>query len=103
MASLVCPKQIPLHLNVIRTDKGPWLLRVDSVLASNDRDNVALQLVLERVSEDESPVSRRLYVVCPERNLHIPQERVAIAEQIGHWLETTEGNGVLDLEAEVVR
>jgi len=34
-------------------------------------------------------------VFAPE--LEIPQQRVEIASEIRHWIETTEGDGFLDL------
>ena len=100
MASLILPNQVPLHLNVIGTRKGAWLVRVDSMFAASDCEEVALQLVLERTGDEQSAKARRLYMVCSERDLHVPQRRVLIADQIRHWLETKEGNGVRNLDQE---
>jgi hypothetical protein len=41
--------------------------------------------------------SRRLYLVVPSSRLEIPQERIVITDRIRRWVETTSGNGFLDL------
>lgn len=98
MATLTLPKQVPLHLNVIGTQKGAWLVQVDSILAASECEEVALQLVLEHLPNEGCASTRRLYMVCSEHDLHVPQQRVLIADRIRYWLESTEGNGVLNLE-----
>jgi hypothetical protein len=90
-------KQVCLDRNVIGTTKGAWLIRVNAVLETEDADNAALQLVLENLSEETGSENRRLYLVVPTPSLDIPQERVAIAHHIRRWVETTSGNGFLDL------
>jgi hypothetical protein len=102
VATLILPKQVPLHFNVIGTRNGAWRVRVDSVLASRECENVALQLVLEGAADDECANTRRLYMVCSEPDLHNPQQRALIADRIRRWLENTEGNGALNLTQENV-
>ena len=92
-------EQVSLHRNVLGTAKGPWLIHVNSVLTATDSDNTSLQLVLENLSEEVHSENRRLYLVVPASHLDIPQERVAIAHRIRRWVETTSGNGFLDLVA----
>jgi len=89
--------QVCLDRHVIGTAKGEWLIRVNAVLETEDADNAALQLVLENVSKETGSANRRLYLVVPTLTLEIPQERVAIARRIRRWVETTSGNGFLDL------
>ena len=97
MATLAHPQQNPLDLNVVGTRKGPWLIRVNAVMAEQESENVALQLVLHSLDEEHPAETRRLYAVLPASDLEIPQERVVIADHIRRWIEHTEGNGFLDL------
>jgi hypothetical protein len=90
-------EQVSLNLNVLGTAKGPWLIHVNSVLTAKESDNASLQLVLENLSDDVHSHSRRLYLVVPSSRLEIPQERIVITDRIRRWVETTSGNGVLDL------
>jgi predicted ABC-type ATPase len=97
VATLGHPQQNPLHYNVLGTSKGRWLIRVNAVMAAEESDNLALQLVLRNLEEDSGAETRRLYAVVHESHLNIPQERVLIADRIRQWIETTHGNGFLDL------
>jgi hypothetical protein len=97
MATLVHPQQNPLDLNVVGTRKGPWLIRVNAVMAEEESENVSLQLVLHSLDEEHPAETRRLYAVLPGSDLDIPQQRVLIADHIRKWIEHTEGNGFLDL------
>jgi hypothetical protein len=90
-------EQASLNRNVLGTAKGPWLIRVNAVLTARDSDNTSLQLVLENLSDEACSENRRLYLVVPTSRLEIPQERVAVAHRIRRWVETTSGNGFLDL------
>ena len=91
--------QVPFQRNVLATTRGPWLIRVNAVLTAKESDNASLQLVLENLSNEIRLENRRLYLVVSSYRLEIPQERVAIADRIRRWLETTSGNGFLDLIA----
>jgi hypothetical protein len=51
VATSILPRQVPLHLNVIGTQKGRWLVRVESVLVASESDDIALHLVLENTSD----------------------------------------------------
>ena len=72
-------------------------MRVNAVMAAEECDNLSLQLVLQNLEEDRQAETRRLYAVVHEPHLEIPQERVLIADRIRQWIETTQGNGFLDL------
>lgn len=96
MATLILPKQVPLDRNVIDTQKGPWLVRAESVVAADESQRIVLHLVLDRLSDEGCPPSRRLYTVCSEGDLQVPQRRVIVADHIRRWLESTEGNGVFE-------
>ena len=101
MATLIHPQQNPLDLNVVGTQKGPWLIRVNAVMAERESENVALQLVLHSLDEEHPAETRRLYAVLPGSDLEIPQQRVVIADHIWRWIERTEGNGFLDLGSRI--
>lgn len=102
VATLGHPQQNPLDYNVLGTTKGRWLIRVNAVMAAQESDNLSLQLVLKNLEEDRNSETRRLYAVVHESDLEIPQERVLIADRIRQWIETTQGNGFLDLASSVV-
>jgi hypothetical protein len=101
VAALAHPHQIPLDFNVVDTNQGNWLIRVNAVMAAEESENLALQLVLQNLEEEKSWESRRLYAVIPASDLDNPQQRVLIADRIRHWIETTHGNGFLDLASSV--
>lgn len=101
MAALANPHQIALDFNVLSTSRGPWLIRVNSVMAAEESENLALQLVLQNLEDEKTSETRRLYAVVPASDLENPQQRVLIADHIRHWVETTHGNGFLDLVSTV--
>jgi hypothetical protein len=101
VATLVHTHNNAFDFNVLETRKGPWLIRVDAVMAADDSANVSLQLLLCKLNEDEPSETRRLYAVVPASHLEIPQERVLIADQIRHWIESTNGNGFLNLGSRI--
>jgi hypothetical protein len=103
VATLVHTHDNALDFNVLGTCKGPWLIRVNAVMAADDSANISLQLLLCKLNEDEPSDTRRLYAVVPASHLEIPQERVLIADQIRQWIESTEGNGFLDLVSGISR
>lgn len=102
MATLGHPQHNPLDYNVLGTTKGRWLIRVNAVMAAEESDSLSLQLVLQNLEEGRSSEIRRLYAVVHAPHLDIPQERVLIADRIRHWIETTQGNGFLDLASSMV-
>ena len=90
-------ERVSLDRNVLGTAKGPWLIHVNAVLTAKESDNASLQPVLENLCNETGSENRRLYLVVPASLLDIPQERVRIALRIRRWVETTSGNGFLDL------
>jgi hypothetical protein len=90
-------EHVSLDRNVLGTPKGPWLIHVNAVLTAKESDNASLQLVLKNLSGEARSENRRLYLVVPASHLEIPQECVTIARRIRRWVETTSGNGFLDL------
>jgi len=101
VASLGYAGHNPLDFNVLGTRQGPWLIRVNAVMAAPESENVSLQLVLSSLGEECPKRTRRLYAVVPASDLDIPPQRVLIADRIRQWLETTQGNGFLDLASAV--
>jgi hypothetical protein len=90
-------EQVSLNRNVLSTAKGPWLIHVNAVLTAKESDDASLQLVLENLADEARSHNRRLYLVVSSSRLEIPQERVTITDRIRRWVETTSGNGFLDL------
>ena len=70
-------------------------------MAAPESANISLQLVLSSVDEERPAETRRLYAVVTASDLDIPPHRVLIADRIRQWLETTHGNGFLDLASVV--
>lgn len=70
-------------------------------MAVEESDNLALQLVLQHIEEENHLESRRLYAVVPASDLENPHQPVLIADRIRHWIETTQGNGFLHLASSV--
>jgi hypothetical protein len=90
-------EHVPFHRNVLATEKGPWLIRVNAVLTAQESENASLHLVLEDLSHEPRSKDRRLYLIVSSSRLEIPQERVTIAHRIRRWVETSSGDGFLDL------
>jgi hypothetical protein len=101
VAAIVNPHHNPLDFNVLGTKQGRWIIRVNAVMAEQQSDNLALQLVLQNLEEEKTSEIRRVYAVVPASDLENPQQRALIGDRIRHWIETTHGNGFLDLASTV--
>ena len=91
-------KNLPLHLCPVETAQGFWVIFVKSVSESESGDTLFLKLVLEQtLGEGERFRARQLAMVVPPSKLHDPKLFEDIQIKIHEWLETTEGDGFLDL------
>ena len=87
------PHDVPLHMSVLGTAKGVWVMRVHSV--SSIGQTIQIRLVLKRRSRCSR--LRILDAVLFAPDLGVALERAMIADRIRKWIETTEADGVLDL------
>src|ERR1700747_2093154 len=52
-------EHLPFHRNVLATEKGPWLIRVNAVLTAHESENASLHLVLEDLSHEPRSKDRK--------------------------------------------
>ncbi len=92
-------KEIPLHLNVIDTSKDRWLIDVRSVAEASGPGNLLMNLILEtNVDEDGERIrTRELKILVAASRLSDPYLLADVVNQIRLWIETTKGDGFLEL------
>ena len=93
----VQPEELPLHLSRIETSQGVWLIAVYSVAEAQAANTLLLKLILEQSIDDEHFRTRELGMQVLARKLHDPDLFADVVSQIRHWIETTEGDGFLEL------
>ena len=91
------PEETALHLSRIDSSKGTWLIAVYSGADSQSGEWVLLNLVLEQSIDEEHFTARELGLTVLASELYSPDRLPSLLRRIRHWLETTEGNGFLDL------
>jgi hypothetical protein len=91
------PEELPLHLCRIETSQGAWLIAVYSVAEAQAGKTLLLKLILEQSIDSEHFRSRELGMQVPARKLHDPGLFTDVVSRIRHWIETTEGDGFLEL------
>jgi hypothetical protein len=91
------PEELPLHLSRIETSQGTWLIAVSSVAEAQAGNTLLLKLILEHSIDSEHFRSRELGMQMFARKLHDPGWFTDVVSQIRRWIETTEGDGFLEL------
>jgi hypothetical protein len=91
------PEDVPFHCHTIQTSKGSWGIFIDILVEAQNNDNLFLKAFLEQHIDEEHVETRRLEIMVSSANLFNPQKRTQIICQIQDWIETTEGDGSLDL------
>jgi hypothetical protein len=91
------PEELPLHLAKMDTGKGRWLIAVASVRETQGGQNLLLKLILEQSIDDESFTSRELGLMVSAAVILDPETCAQVVDRIQDWIETTEGDGFLDL------
>jgi hypothetical protein len=89
------PQDVELHN--VDTSRGSWGIFVQSVAKAQDNDNLFLTTVLEQNIDDEHIDSRRLKLLVFSPELASDAGRKGILREIRSWIDTTEGDGSLDL------
>jgi hypothetical protein len=91
------PEEVPLHLSRIETSQGTWLIAVYSVAEAQTGNSLLLKLILELSIDSEHFRSRELGIQVPARKLYDSGLFTDVVSQIRRWIETTEGDGFLEL------
>jgi hypothetical protein len=91
------PEELPLHLNRIETSQGWWLIAVYSVAEARNGGTLLLKLILEQSIDEEHFRTRELGMQVLTLKLYDSDLFADVVGQIRHWIETTEGNGFLEL------
>lgn len=93
----ILPHDIPLDLAKIDTDKGTWLIALANVTETQGGKNLLLKLILEQRIDEQTLRSRELGLMVPAALLLDPETLGQVIEEIRAWIETTDGDGFLDL------
>jgi len=96
----VKPEDIGLH--DVETFKGNWGTFVQSVVKAQGNDNLFLAIILEQNVDYERFRMRKLEILVFAPELARPAGLNGILGQIRNWIETTEGDGFLDLASRSV-
>jgi hypothetical protein len=92
-------ERIPLNGSVLGTAKGTWVIHVDEAVRVEGTAALVLNVTLERGvrNEDDVVVTRHIGLMVPSCVLDEFRLREAVACDIRGWLESTDGDGFLDL------
>ncbi len=88
---------VSLHLQKVNASNGDWIIDVRSGLRSQNNDNVALQLFLERSVDEEHVETRKLKLYVWSPQLASNERVIEVRNAIRNWLEQSEGDGELNL------
>jgi len=91
------PQELPLHLSRIETSRGGWLIAVHSIAEAQIAGTLLLKLILEQSIDDEHFRTRELGMQVLAVKLYDPDLFPDVVGQIRRWIETTEGDGFLEL------
>lgn len=94
---MVRPESVTLHMTTLEASGVKWLIHVDHVIESDANDNLFLKLTIEHSIDDEEIRMRRLKVLIFAPDLEDDTSFRRIIDQIRYWVETTQGDGSLDL------
>ncbi len=93
----ILPQQLALHLAKVDPADGTWLIAVASVSETQSGKDVLLKLVLEQNIDEETVRSRELGLVVSAAVILDPETCADVVDRIRKWIETTDGDGFLDL------
>jgi hypothetical protein len=93
----ILPEELALHRARFTASTGEWLVVVDNVKQTQGNDNLLLNLILEQAVDEEQLVSRKLGLVFPAAVALDPETCAQVIDQIREWIETSDGDGFLDL------
>src|ERR1700716_2873815 len=93
----ILPEELAFHRARFTASSGEWLLVGGKVKQTQGNDNLLLNLILEQGVEEELLPSRKLGLVFPAAVALDPETSAQVIDQIREWVETTDGDGFLDL------
>ena len=91
------PQKLPIDLERIDTRKGTWLVAVETISETKSGENLLVRIVLEQSVDDAHFRMRTLELIVRARDARDPDRKQDIARWICGWIESTEGNGHIDL------
>jgi hypothetical protein len=80
----------------LETSKGAWGVFVENVVETQAGSNVLIQVILEQTIDDEQFRMRNLEIIANAEDARDPSHAMGIAQRISEWIESTDGDGVLD-------
>jgi hypothetical protein len=81
----------------VDTAKGAWGIFVDHSVETREKRNLLVRIILEQMIDDERFRMRNLEMIVDAKKANDPDFASNIAEGIGRWIETTDGDGFIDL------
>jgi len=93
----IVPEELWLHLATLTAANGEWLVAVHNVTKTQGDDNLLLNLVLEQPVDEENVRLRKLGLIVSGAVIFDPETSTQILDRIRDWIETTDGDGFLDL------
>jgi hypothetical protein len=90
-------EQLPLHGTRIDSSAGEWLIAVQSAMESQTGATILLKLLLECSIDEERFHTREVGMTVYASEVYDSELLEEMRSQIRHWIETTEGDGFLDL------
>jgi hypothetical protein len=90
-------EQLPLHGTRIDSAAGEWLIAVQSAMESQTGGTILLKLLLECSIDEERFQTREVGMTVYASEVYDSELLEEMRSQIRHWIETTEGDGFLDL------
>lgn len=92
------PKKLPLDMTKVETSKGCWGLFIETVIDTQAGRNLLVRVILEQMIDNERFRMRNLEIIVNTRDAYDPDSAPQIANRIRQWIESTEGDGFIDLE-----
>ncbi|HWZ83360.1 MAG TPA: hypothetical protein VNW47_12075 [Terriglobales bacterium] len=93
----ILPQELCLHQARLTAAGGEWMVAVDSVMQTEDKANLLVNVILEQPLDEEHFTSRKLGLAVPASVILDPETCAEVIEQIQQWVDATEGDGFLDL------
>ena len=82
------------------SSKGRWGVFIQSLIEAQGSQNVFVTMILEQSIDDEHIRYRKLQMLVPASRLKSASSRSAVLDRIRDWIESTEGDGSLDLASQ---
>jgi hypothetical protein len=81
----------------VDSSKGEWLVAVHSIAQTRGGDTLLLGIIVEQNIDDESFRMRRIEAMVDKREANDPDRCTSLLDRIRGWIDSTEGDGFLDL------